>query len=86
MYARLVRSMDIPVLFTIHPTVLTHFFMLVRGRNSPDCAILPNLHSFSYAASSPMTSVVLELIYKPHVRKVTLVLNGDWSVYSSDIG
>lgn len=35
-----------------------------------------------------MMSNVLELICKPHVRKVTLTLNGDsdWSVYSSDIG
>ena len=86
MYARLVRSLDVPTSFVIDPTVLAHFFTLVRTRYGSTHAMLPSLRSFTYAASPAMTPIVLELICRPPVRRVSLSLHGDWSVYSSDIG
>ena len=86
MYARLVRSINIPTSVLIHQTALTHFLSLVRGRYGTTHVMLPNLRNMTYAASPAMTTVVLELICKPPVRRVSLALNGDWSVYASDIG
>lgn len=86
MYARFVRYLNIPASVVIHPTVLTHFATLVRARCGSTLAMLPDLRSLSYAGSPSMTPIVLELICKPPVRSVSLVLNGDWSVYISDIG